>query len=68
MVLMGILCPGRLSERALAEFIPSPPGHRLSHVVCAMPVTLASISIAIHRSKYLVRKREAELLLISVGQ
>ena len=68
MVLMGILCPGRFSERSLAKFIVSAPGHRLSHVVCAMPVTLASISTAIHRSKHLAGKREAELLLISVGQ
>lgn len=56
---MGILCPGCLSEGRPCQVYPA--GHRLSRVVCLMPVTLASISMAIPNTKHLTRKREAEL-------
>lgn len=59
---------GCLSEHALAEFILSPSGHKLSPFVRRIPVTLGSLPKAIHRGKYLTGKPKAELILVSVGQ
>lgn len=68
MVLMGIVCPGCLSERTLTKSIASPLGHSLSHAVWEMPVTLASSPQQSYRSKYLTGNCEAELVFTSARQ